>query len=296
MTWLHRDGLFAAFALPGEDLWRLMADVRSDHADPDVVGQLRRLMAERTDLTGAHIGDAEWTSTFRIQRRLADTYRRGRILLAGDAAHIHSPLGGQGMNTGLGDAENLAWKLTLVADGRAADALLDTYQAERRPIAEEVLSNTTFATKLLLGGTPLSRLVRDRLAARLMNLPLVQNRIVHKASQLGINYRGGPLAPKVRGLAGPHPGDRVPDLTCTRPDGSTAKLHTELVGRWALLVPLDKQVPIAEQLSDELVVLRYQGPDVLLVRPDAHLAWRDRPGPARLGAWLDNMLTRGKVA
>ena len=76
-----------------------------------------------------------WTSSFRIQRRLAETYRRGRVLLAGDAAHIHSPLGGQGMNTGIGDGENLAFKLALVVTGRADAALLDTYEAERRPVA-----------------------------------------------------------------------------------------------------------------------------------------------------------------
>ena len=74
-----------------------------------------RLRAE----AGGSIRAVEWTSSFRIQRRLADTYRRGRVLLAGDAAHIHSPLGGQGMNTGIGDAENLAWKLALVINGRA---------------------------------------------------------------------------------------------------------------------------------------------------------------------------------
>jgi 2-polyprenyl-6-methoxyphenol hydroxylase-like FAD-dependent oxidoreductase len=84
-----------------------------------------------------------WTSVFRINRRLADSYRKSRVFLGGDAAHIHSPLGGQGMNTGIGDAENLAWKLALVArgavSGLAADRLLDSYQAERRPQAEEVL-------------------------------------------------------------------------------------------------------------------------------------------------------------
>ncbi len=91
----------------------------------------------------------EWTSTFRIHRRLADTYRRGRMMLAGDAAHIHSPLGGQGMNTGIGDAENLAWKLALVISGRADAGLLDTYEAERRPIAKDVLTSTSGVTELV---------------------------------------------------------------------------------------------------------------------------------------------------
>ena len=76
-----------------------------------------------------------WTASFRIQRRPADSYRRVRVLLAGDAAHVHSRLGGQGMNTGIGDAENLACKLALVVSGRAGERLLDTYEAERRPMA-----------------------------------------------------------------------------------------------------------------------------------------------------------------
>jgi 4,5-epoxidase len=80
------------------------------------------------------VTDPSWVSVFRFHRRLASTYRRGRILLAGDAAHIHSPFGGQGMNTGLGDAHNLGWKLALVIRGRAAERLLDTYEAERRPV------------------------------------------------------------------------------------------------------------------------------------------------------------------
>ena len=89
-------------------------------------------------------------------------YRRGRVLLAGDAAHIHSPLGGQGMNTGIGDAENLAWKLALVVSGRADHSLLDTYEAERRPIAKEVLETTSSVTEIV---------VSQRWAARLVARP-----------------------------------------------------------------------------------------------------------------------------
>ena len=90
-------------------------------------------------------------------------------MLAGDAAHIHSPLGGQGMNTGIGDAENLAWKLALVISGRADAGLLDTYEAERRPIAKDVLTSTSGVTELVVGEGRMSRLVRDRIAIPLMN-------------------------------------------------------------------------------------------------------------------------------
>jgi 4,5-epoxidase len=121
--WFHRDGILLAVPMPDEggDLWRLMADVpKSDrHLGADeIVARFEDLLIERAGETGVRVRDAVWTSVFRIQRRLADNYRAGRILIAGDAAHIHSPIGGQGMNTGIGDAENLAWKLALVAQGR----------------------------------------------------------------------------------------------------------------------------------------------------------------------------------
>ncbi len=153
--WYHADGLFFAMPMreaggppgrPGntDDVWRLMADVRlaADEAltEQQILDRLRQLLTERTGLTSVRIRDAKWTSVFKIHRRLADTYRSGRILLAGDAAHIHSPFGGQGMNTGIGDAENLAWKLALVVQGRAGESLLDTYEAERRPLADRCSS------------------------------------------------------------------------------------------------------------------------------------------------------------
>ncbi len=117
-TWMRADTMLAAFPLPGEDLWRLMALAPEGHENQtqdEIVETLARHLAEEA---GATVRSTEWTSTFRIHRRLADSYRTGRVLLAGDAAHIHSPFGGQGMNTGIGDAENLAFKLA--SSSRAA--------------------------------------------------------------------------------------------------------------------------------------------------------------------------------
>ena len=139
--------MFALFPLPGEDLWRVLVPQPGDAEVTDRLALVLRLLTERTGLSADLVTSCDWTSSFRIHRRLADTYRAGRVFLAGDAAHIHSPFGGQGMNTGLGDAENLAWKLALVETGRAGEALLDTYEAERRPIATEVLGNTSSMTR-----------------------------------------------------------------------------------------------------------------------------------------------------
>ena len=114
-VWMRGSRLLAAFPLPGKDLWRVMAPSPSRRrrapAAEAIVDYLGTRLAEEA---GGAISSVEWTSAFRIHRRLADHYRNGRVLLAGDAAHIHSPLGGQGMNTGIGDGENLAWKLALV--------------------------------------------------------------------------------------------------------------------------------------------------------------------------------------
>lgn len=283
-AWMRGSRLLAAFPLPGRDLWRVMAP--SPFQGPEVpaaeaiVDYLGSLLGEEA---GGAINAVVWTSRFRIQRRLADTYRCGRVLLAGDAAHIHSPLGGQGMNTGIGDAENLAWKLALVISGRAGESLLDTYQAERRPIAKNVLESTTGLTEIVLGDSRIARFVRDRVAVPLMNRRWVQRLIATKASQLRVTYRDGPLgAGRRRRLPGLRPGDRVPNR-----DG----MFEGLAPAWALLGP-EPLAEIARRRLGEVVTLAGAG-DAMLVRPDGHLAWRGKDA-AGLQAWLADAL--GKSA
>jgi 2-polyprenyl-6-methoxyphenol hydroxylase-like FAD-dependent oxidoreductase len=281
--------MLVAFPLPGVDLWRVMSPApmggATDLRPEEIVAHLAdRLAAE----VGGTIRSAEWTSTFHIHRRLADTYRRGRMLLAGDAAHIHSPLGGQGMNTGIGDAENLAWKLALVISGRAGAGLLDTYEAERRPIAKDVLKSTSGVTEIVVGQGRVSRLVRDRVAIPLLNRDWMQRLIAERASQLQVSYRRGPLGAGHRAwLPGLRPGDRVPDRTCTRVDGISMRLYDALGPGWALLGP-EPLADVARERLGDVVSLRGDG-DALLVRPDGHLAWRGSE-PKSLQIWLDDAL------
>ncbi|MDN5915203.1 MAG: FAD-dependent monooxygenase [Pseudonocardia sp.] len=302
-SWFHPDGLLLAMPMRGaegspEDLWRLMADVPADdeHLDPgQIVARFERLLPERAGQDHVRIRDAVWTSVFRVQRRLADDYRSGRILLAGDAAHIHSPIGGQGMNTGIGDAENLAWKLALVVHGRASEALLDTYTAERRPLAVEVLRSTTMNTRILVGTGPVARFLRDRVFVPLLNQPGVQRRATRTASQLWATYRAGPLGGRGRA---PRPGDRIPDRPCTRHDGTPTRLHAELNPLWVLLAPRGHDTDLE---ATDAVARKHLGADVialhahtaldriLLVRPDGHLAWRGRD-PADLQRSLSRVL------
>ncbi|MBO0856726.1 MAG: FAD-dependent monooxygenase [Nocardia sp.] len=280
-VWAHPDGFLFAFPLPGADLWRLMAPAPSEHVDTlDLLrGRVADLLERKVEFTGT-----EWVSIFRIQRRMADRYRAGRILLAGDAAHINSPFGGQGMNTGLGDAENLAWKLVMVVEGIAGEQLLDTYEAERRPVASEVGTGTTLLTRGALGADILTRTLRDRVALPILRRPAVQRRILEVGSQLGVSYRGGPLGSGARWagtrssvgaeIDSVRPGDRVPDMKCQLLQGDTVALYRALDGHWALLAPEGSPLPSPASLGPEVVRLVADVREPLLVRPDAHLAWR----------------------
>lgn len=281
-TWVDGYELLAAFPLPGDDLWRLMAPAPAGFADKPTQDAIVDFLGGRLRVEdGATIRSTEWTSSFRIQQRLAATYRRGRVLLAGDAAHIHSPLGGQGMNTGIGDAENLAWKLALVISGRADDRLLDTYEIKRRPIAKAVLESTTGLTRLVVSSNAVARFVRDRVALPLLSRSWVQRRIAQKASQLRVTYRGGPLgAGRRRLLPGLQVGDRV-----AGPDG----LHDALGPAWALVGPESLAEVARERLGEVVTVPGHR--NALLVRPDGHLAWRGTSADG-LRQWLDEALGR----
>ncbi|MEJ8641197.1 FAD-dependent monooxygenase [Streptomyces sp. MS1.HAVA.3] len=298
-VWLRGDTMLGVFPLPGEDMWRLMAPAPAG-SDAGPMTVLTELLQKEAGVPVGAVREVLWTSTFRIHRRLASSYRTGRILLAGDAAHIHSPFGGQGMNTGLGDAENLAWKLALVATGRSEDGLLDSYEAERRPVAREVMASTSAMTGMVLGQTALARTLRDHVFVPLLNRPSVQRRLWEKSSQLTLTYRKGPLGAghRVPG-SGPVRGDRVPDRSCTRQDGTTTRLYAELRTGWALLTPAGVGA------DHELVARRRLGADrvttltavegrqcVMLVRPDGHLAWHGT-SPEALGRALERILVNG---
>lgn len=298
--WITPERNVGVIPLP-DGSWRLFTALDDDGAEAWAAG---KELATSTfpAIAGTTPADGvEWASIFRVHQRLADRYRAGRLLLAGDAAHIHSPAGGQGMNTGIGDAENLAWKLATVIGG-ADDRLLDTYEAERRPVAAKVLSGTTTATKLIMKQGALSGFVRDNVLAPLLGLRSVRGRILRVASQLGVTYRGGPLAPAGHGIRprpGPRPGDRIPDLACRRSDGTATTLHLACRAGWVILA--GAEVDTAKVLAE---VRSRVGPHVtvvhpanekmrgcLLVRPDAHLAVRAGADGVRvLGRWLDEVL------
>jgi 4,5-epoxidase len=255
--------------------------------------------SRRSGIAADTVRDVRWATEFRIHRRLADGYRRGRMLIAGDAAHIQSPSGGQGQNTGLGDAENLGWKLGLVATRRADPRLLDSYDAERRPLAAKVLAATTGVVGIMLPDRRWKRLLRDLVVMPALQIAAVQRRLWLLASQLNISYRRGPLTgPSALWSRRPRPGDRMPDLDCRLADGSSATVHAALNGRWAVIaaeasVAARHGATLAEWVGDDqavvLVAERSAG-DVMIIRPDGHVGWRGRPAPEKLSAWLKQIL------
>ena len=153
-----------------------------------------------------------WFSTYHVHHRVADHFRKGRAFLLGDAAHIHSPVGGQGMNTGIGDAVNLAWKLAAVLKGRADASLLDSYEPERIAFARRLVATTDRAFTGVTSSGAIARLVRMQIVPLLMPLlskfSAVRRLMFRTVSQTAVNYRESPLS---EGRAGAvHGGDRLP--------------------------------------------------------------------------------------
>jgi bifunctional hydroxylase/dehydrase len=244
-------------------------------------------------LTGEDIshGEALWVSAFGDATRLATEYRRGRVLLAGDAAHVHLPAGGLGMNTGIQDAFNLGWKLAAVVRGQAPDPLLDTYHDERHAVGERLLTNTRAQGLLFLGGTEMQPL-RDVLG-ELTGHEVVHRHLAGMVSGLEIRYPTG---------LGDHPllGLRMPDLELACEKGTTSVFP--LLGRArGLVLDLadDESVrqsarPWADRVdvvtAKPVVDSSVQQVDAVLVRPDGHVAWA-APGAQEqltdaLGRWF----------
>jgi 2-polyprenyl-6-methoxyphenol hydroxylase-like FAD-dependent oxidoreductase len=171
---------------------RIVATI--DHADGEAptLEIVRRILRERAPV-GIEARALHWSSYFRIHRRHAAQLRVGRIFIAGDAAHIHSPFGGQGMNTGLHDVWNLAWKLALVLRGHAGDTLLDSYGAERLPVIEHVIEMTDTLTKVMGTSSHVVQYLRDALIPLISGLAPFQHAFVERLSELGVAYRGSAI-------------------------------------------------------------------------------------------------------
>lgn len=222
-VWFHPDGIFAGLPFPSAGQWRLFVEV-TRHPEIGVLTAdvIKELMYQRTAGIKAELGAPTWLSEFRISRRMVDRMRSGRVLVAGDAAHVHSPMGGQGIATGIQDAMNLAWKLARVIRG-APEGLLDSYGAERLPRIRSVLEETDRNAQIFLAPNIALRLLRDFLVLPLMRTSLIQRGMFNRLSQIHVSYRGSPLAVHDDGDAWWRrrtrlkAGDRAPDLSFLDP-------------------------------------------------------------------------------
>lgn len=211
---LQEEGLLLALPLPQG--WRLIMARREP---PETPLSLAPFSERLTSILGGvpDLGEPRWLSQFSVQRRLAQHFRRNRVFLAGDAAHVQSPLGAQGMNTGLADAFNLSWKLAFYLKGFGQGALLDSYEQERRPVAEKMLYGVDMLSRASLVKLPLLRHSRDSLLKLAGSRRNISSRLLRTASQLDVHYRNSPLVtcgPEADvgwRHQGPLPGDRLPD-------------------------------------------------------------------------------------
>ncbi len=328
---MTRRGMAICFPMPGR-LTRVMCTggrgrERDEALTLDELQEQFSAMSERPEL---RLARPTWLSRFRLHHRGVDRYWIGRVFVAGDAAHIHSPAGGQGMNTGMQDAFNLAWKLGMVLRQQAPSSLLDSYHAERHPVGERLLRFTDRLFSMMSSVNPVITGLRNfflpRVAPRIMGSDRGSD-VFRFVSQIGIRYRRSPVVSEQSAGAsaswrrGPRAGDRAPGLGPYR-----GHLLRQLTGSgWWLLgfcgegpQALDAarwQVRLRGAIGDRPFITprlvsvddtpdgvhdpegqlhrRYglTGPGLYLIRPDGHIAFRS-PGPGvdAVCAWLDETL------
>ena len=278
---------------PGEPVRVVLTERHVDHTGDPSMAELREVLVA---VYGTDFGlrSASWISRFTDMTRQAASYRSGRVLLAGDAAHVHPPQGGQGMGTGVQDAVNLGWKLAQVVEGTSPESLLDTYHAERHPVGARVLHNTMAQVAL---GQPDDRhqALRDTMA-ELLGMDEPRRHIAAMLCGLDIHYDLGEGHPLL--------GRRMPDLDLHTVDGPT-RVFTLLHDARPVLLnlgapcgfdisPWANRVRLVDARHDGVLALPVIGevaaPPAVLIRPDGHVAWAgdltDPELPQALATWF----------
>jgi len=264
---------------------RVVATIEHPEGDAPSLDLVRRILDERA-ACGIRALALRWSSYFRIYHRHATRLRRGRIFLAGDAAHIHSPFGGQGMNTGLHDVWNVAWKLDLFLRGRGNERLLDSYDVERLPVIEHVIETTDLLTKVM--GTPnrFAQALRDTLIPMVSRLAPFQHAFVQRLSELGIAYPGSPI---VEG-----PGNRYWDESLRGGKGVGGRFLL-MVGEGEESSTREGARQLCESLGDVVEMRAIRGAGMSLVRPDGYLAYGTHRGGTAALRSLRSVLERQTV-
>jgi 2-polyprenyl-6-methoxyphenol hydroxylase-like FAD-dependent oxidoreductase len=310
--YLWRNGFHLFFPMRGVDRWRVIGILPERFSnEPDL--KFEDIVDSIKEEAGAALAfkSCSWFSTYRIAHRRTERFRKGRCFLLGDAAHVHSPMGGQGMNTGLQDAYNLAWKLVLAVKGRANDALLDSYEFERIRVANRLLATTDRAFQLLVADNPMATFFRTKIVAKLAATAMKRSatrRIAFRTlSMIGIRYPESPLSHAVTPLPrkAPQPGDRFPWAHLTfNATGEPEDLFARLDDRRFNLLVIDQPVPLElTRIPGDLLAvhavpatpangreLRGIGitePAYYVLRPDGHVGLAGaKLAPAAIEAWF----------
>lgn len=247
---------------------RIVASIKNPEGDVPSLEVVQKILAERAprDFEARAL---HWSTYFHIHHRHVARLRVGHIFIAGDAAHIHSPFGGQGMNTGLHDVWNLIWKLDLVLHGYGNEQLLDSYNTERLPVIKQVIETTHLLTRAL--GTPskLAQLLRDAVIPMVSRLAPFQHAFVQRLSELGVAYPGSPI---VEG-----PGERYFDDSLRGGDGIRSRFLL-LLGNDAKSSTRDAAKHVARSFTDIVELRSADRPGVTLVRPDGYVAYAEHSG------------------
>ena len=287
---LDEADFLAVFPLAGEGRARLIGTVRDQRADNPETLRFDDVSGRAIEHLKLQVDKVNWFSTYRVHHRVTDHFRKGRAFVLGDAAHIHSPAGGQGMNTGIGDAVNLAWKLQSVLKGRAPDALLDSYETERIKFARRLVSTTDKVFSFATAEGRLADVVRTRIAPvvmpRLIGFDSAREYLFRTVSQIMLNYRDGPLSVGTAGSV--HGGDRLPWAGGAGGD-NFAPLADPV---WQIHVYGSVKPELATWCADRHLPLHHfdWSPEhetaglardaVYLVRPDTYVALADASGTA----------------
>jgi 2-polyprenyl-6-methoxyphenol hydroxylase-like FAD-dependent oxidoreductase len=297
-------GFMGLFPMGGSEFRLVATNPNTEQPDdlPPTLEDLQSIYDQRSHIP-ARIRQMTWSSWFRINSRMVSRLRVGRIFLAGDAAHIHSPAGAQGMNTGIQDAINLGWKLALVLQSRAAETLLDTYEQDRLPVMRSIVSKTEGLTEIIGTSSSIMRSFFMHLMPWLGNAEFVQETATARISQISLNYRNSPISEDRFADGSLVAGDRVPDISLRQAnatgDGEMPGLSSLLnPSRFTLLLAnfadaASAQQKISESISpwqDLIDVVAIESPQgeasklyqdyfgskasITLVRPDAYIGFR----------------------
>jgi 2-polyprenyl-6-methoxyphenol hydroxylase-like FAD-dependent oxidoreductase len=272
----HRDGVSVIFPIsPGR--YRVIADLPPSgaaHPPSPTLAQVQAMIDRRAS-PGMTAYDPIWLAGFRINGRKVASYRYGRAFVCGDAAHVHSPAGGQGMNTGMQDAFNLAWKLAGVAKGLFQERLLDSYSAERSAVGERVLKDAQNLTMVGTMKNPVAQTIRSTIGHLMLGLAPVQHAVADKMSEILIGYPNSPLNGPALG-DGPQPGARVVPVAGQPAVGSGPSPRFVLCA-----TPSQATAALIERfpaLLDSTLYPALRDDAVWLVRPDGYVACAGKSG------------------